>query len=302
MRNTSRIALGTLLAVGACSVEEDAPELDELDEIEVITYNSLAPAALMDNGDALNTLAGAALDGATTVLVDSEPGRMLLSYVVRCALRTGETAAFPRPNDVDLVYTGLLGFAPSWIGGSLGLAARRHMTGCLMAHVNAFETMVPISVRSELVGDAGLVEKALYPSQELAVYGNYFAPSSERELYVCFGKAVADALGADGSLGGGFPSYLDLRVCSVNEACGFTRVGACFRWPSNPEVTTSACEVQSGSFYRTCHEALFQVETTPAWNETVSVYLQPVHLALILAEYVDLICALSGGLLCDLVP
>jgi hypothetical protein len=282
------------VAVGGCSTSEDAPGLEE---VGFISYNSLAPAALLDNGDALHVLAGDALDGAATVLVDSEAGRALLSYVVRCALATGDSAAFPRAGAADLVHAGSLGFATDWKEDSLDGTGRRLMTGCLMAHVNAFETQVPISIRNAIVGDAGLAEKLLYSSQELAVYGNYFAPASERELYVCFGRAVALAFGPLGGVGGLLPNYLDLRVCSTSEGCGFQRVGACYRWPLTG-VTQSACEYQSGSFYDTCHEAPFQLQSTPAWDETVSVYLQPVHLALLLTDYLELVCEISGGLVC----
>lgn len=298
MKHALRIACTAMLAVGACSVDEEEPELETMD---TITYNSLGPEAFLDNGDALAALADAALPGAATELVETESGRTLLSYVVRCALSLGQTAAFPQPVGPNLVYTGLLGYAPSWLTGSIDQTRRRLMTGCLMAHVNAFEVQVPISIRSELVGDASLAEKVLFPSQELAVYGNYFVPEAEREIYVCFGQAVAQALGHSGGLGLGLPSYLDLRICSTSQQCGFNRVGACFRWPSLPAVTTSACEAQAGSFYETCHEAPFQVEPTPAWEEAVSVYIQPVHLALLLTAYLELICELSGGLVCDLI-
>ena len=294
MRHAVRVALAATIALGACSVDE-APQLEEA---AFISYNSLAPAAFLDNGDALELLAGGALDGATTGLVDDEEGRSLLSYVVRCALRAGDSAAFPRAGGPDLVYAGLLGFATAWKEDSLSDTGRRLMTGCVMAHVNAFETQVPISIRNAIVGDAGLVEKLLYPSQELAVYGNYFAAPSQREIYVCFGKAVAQALGPGGNLGGLLPSYLDLRVCSVSEQCGFHRVGACYRWPTIPSVTQAACEEQSGSFYESCHEAPIEQQSTPAWDETVSVYLQAVHLTLLITEYLELICAISGGLVC----
>jgi hypothetical protein len=277
--------------MAACSAEQPPPQLDEAN---FITYNSLGPAAFLDNGDALHALAGAALDAATTDLVDSEEGRSLLSYVVRCALATGDSASFPRAGAPDLVYTGLLGFATDWKEDSLSETGQRLMTGCLMAHVNAFETEVPISIRNAIVGDAGLAEKLLFPSQELAVYGNYFASSSEREVYVCFGKAVAQSLGAEGGAGGLLPSYLDLRVCSMSEQCGFQRVGACYRWPS-PQVPEAACEEQSGSFYEACHEAPIEQQATPAWEETVTVYLQPLHLTLLLTEYHDLICQIAGG-------
>ncbi len=296
MRHALRIALGATVCVCACSVEEEAPELED---VGFITYNSLAPAAFLENGDALEILAGGALNGATTDLVDSDSGRALLSYVVRCALPTGNSATFPRAGAPALVYSGSLGFATAWKQNALSLTGRRLMTGCLMAHVNAFETQVPISIRNAIVGDAALAEKLLYSAQELAAYGNYFAPASERELYVCFGKAVAQTLGPLGGLGGLIPSYLDLRVCSTSEGCGFHRVGACYRWPSSPSVTEAACEAQAGSFYDSCHEAPIEVETTPEWDETVTVYLQPVHLTLLLVEYLDLVCELTGGVLCS---
>lgn len=301
MRLALRIALPAVLALCACSVDEEAAP--ELDEAAYISLNALAPAALLDNGDALNALAGDALDGATTELVDSEPGRQLLSYVVRCALGTGDEAAFPRAGAPDLVYPGLVGIAPGWKGNSLGGAGRRLMTACLMAHVNAVRTQVPISVRSATLRDAPLTEQLLFPAQEMAVYGNFFAPASQRELFVCFGQAVAQSLGGSGGLGTalGLPTYLDFRMCSVSQQCGFHRVGACYRWPSQPNVTKSACGVQAGNLYESCHEAPIEERPSSAWDDTVSVYLQPADLALLLTEYVDLLCELTGGQICELV-
>jgi hypothetical protein len=302
MRPVLRIALPAVLALCACTVDEEAAP--ELDETAYISLNALAPGALLDNGDALNALAADALDGATTALVDSEPGRMLLSYVVRCALRAGEQASFPRAGGSDLVYSGLVGIARSWKGSPLGGSGQRLMTGCLMAHVNAVGTQVPISVRSASLGGTPLTEKLLFPSQEMAVYGNFFAPATERDLFVCFGQAVAQSLGGSGGLGTalGLPSYLDYRMCAVSESCGFQRVGACYRWPSQPGVTRSACEVQNGNFYKKCHEAPIEEGSTPAWDDTVSVYLQPLDLALLLTGYVDVICELTGGDICELLP
>jgi len=302
MRTALCFALPAVLAVCACSLDEEAEP--ELDEAAYISYNALAPAALLDNGDALDALAGAALNGATTELVDSESGRMLLTYVARCALRAGDRAAFPRAGASDLVYPGLVGVARSWKGSPLDESGQRLMTACLMAHVSAVGTEFPISVRSAKLGQTALTEKLLFPAQEMAVYGNAFAPPAERDLFVCFGRAVAQSLGGSGGLGGalGLPTYLDYRMCSVSESCGFHRVGACYRWSSQPDVTRSACEVQSGNFYSKCHEAPIQEGSTPAWDDTVSVYLQPADLALLLTGYADLICELTGGDICELLP
>ncbi len=302
MRSALCIALPAVLAICACSLDEEAEP--ELDEIAYISFNALDPAALLDNGDGLAALAGAGLDGVATGLVDSESGRQLLSYVVRCALRGGERATFPRAGAPGLVYTGLVGIAPGWKRAPLGSKGQRLVTGCLMAHVNAVGTQVPISVRSAVLGTTPLTERLLFPAQEMAVYGDVFAPAAERELFVCFGQAVAQSLGGKGGLGGalGLPTYLDFRMCSVSEDCRFQRVGACYRWRSQPDVTSSACEVQSGNFYRKCHEAPIEEGSTAAWDDTVSVYLQPVDLALLLTEYVDLICELTGGEICELLP
>jgi hypothetical protein len=296
MRHTLCIALGGLLFAGACSEEQEAPELGQLDWV---TYNSLAPHALLANGDALDTLAGGALNGASTSLVNSDEGRSLLSYVVRCALGATDTASFPRAGGLPLLYTGQLGFAPGWKTAALGQTGRKLMTGCLLAHVNAFGTQVPISVRNATVGDADASEQLLFPSQEMAVYGNYLAPASEREIYVCFGEAIAEMLGSDASIASSQPSYLDLRVCSQNEACGFNRVGACYRWPSHPSVTEAACEDLSGTLLESCHEAPIEQGTTPAWEETVTVYLQPAHLVLLLTEYLAMVCEISDGAVCE---
>lgn len=297
MNYALRIASPVVLAFCACTASQEEPELSE---IATISLNALAPAALVGNGDALNALAGAALDGATTELVKGEPGRSLLSYVVRCALPAGDEASFPRPGGSHLVYPGLVGIAPGWKGRSLDGAGRRLMTACLMAHVNAVRTEFPISVRSATLREAPPSEKLLFPAQEMAVYGNVFAPASEQDLFVCFGEAVAESLGDSGSLGTGLglPSYLDFRMCSVSQRCGFHRVGACYRWPSQPDVTKSACRVQAGNLYKSCHEAPIEEGSTPAWSDTVSVYLQPADLDLLLGEYGDLICQLTSGEIC----
>lgn len=297
MRYALRIPLGAIFALSACAVDEEPPESGVS---PIITYNSLAPATLIDNGDDLDALAGGALNGATTDLVDSPEGQSLLSYVVKCALASGITASFPVPGGSPQVYTGLLGYAPAWKTGSLNLTGRKLVTACLMAHVNAFETQVPISVRTVATGEPPLVERALYLHQELVAYGNIFAAAEDREMHVCFGRAVAESLGGDGRLDDLFPSYLDLRVCSTSQNCGFNRVGACYRWPTVPSVTEAACEDQSGSFYDNCHEAPVEQGPTPAWNETVSVYLETASLTLLLAEYVAIICDLSGGLICEI--
>ena len=284
------IALGATFA--ACAPGD--PGKPELSDVPHISVNSLPPEALTDNGDALAALAAGPLRGATTDLVGSEDGQKLLSYVVRCALAEGDTVSFASP-DVDVEYTGLLGFATGWMSGAMDESAQRLMTGCLMAHVNAFRIQVPISVRTEAMGAASPKEQKAFPAQELAAYGNFFvADPARRELHVCFGESVARALGFGGGVGGGRPTYLDLRICSTSAQCGFNRVGACFRWPDMSDVVASACEDRRGSFYASCHEKPIEQELTTAWEETVTVYLHQDDLDQLVEEYREQACSDEG--------
>ena len=301
MRLPPLIAIGAICA--ACSPSgEDRPDLGEIGSISM---NSLAPAALLDNGPALSALGAGALANATTALVDSEMGQKLLKYVARCALPEGDAVSFPLSGGGELEEPGLLGFAPEWKQGALDETAQRVMTGCLMAHVNAFQIQVPISVRTAGKGEASPEEQQLFPAQEMSAFGNYFdADPAQRFLHICFGEGVARALGFEGGVGGGRPAYLDLRVCSTQDACGFNRVGACFAWPQVLGIDKTACSDASGSFYSGCHERPIQLDpATQTWDETVTVYLQEEHLAQLVEEYRQEACAVStlrcsGGAIC----
>ena len=238
----------------------------------------------------LTALAGAPLDGATTELTKSQDGQALLTDVVRCALATGESASFPTEGGTDLVLPGLLGLARGWSVGPIGETDQRFVTACLMAHVNGREVPFPISVRSSR-RNADLVESLTFPAEEMAVYGNLFAPA--REVFACFGEAVAQTLGSSGGLSDAVPNYLDFRFCSIDAECGFNLVGPCFRFPSS-DVTSSSCETRSRDIYERCHERPIQEAPTPSFDEAVTVYLQPADLALLLTEYTAVICETLG--------
>ena len=278
------------LAVCACSTAEEEPDLENVD---LISFNGLAPESLVANGDALQALAGGPLDGATTELASTPDGQALLTDLARCALATGQSASFPRDGASDLVLPGLIGLAPGWKNGAIGETDQRFVTACLMAHVNGRATPFPISVRSGR-RNASLVERLTFPAEEMAVYGNLFAPASEREMFACFGEAVAQTLGGSGGLGDslGVPNYLDFRFCSIDQQCGFSLVGACFRFRS--DVPTSSCETRSSTIYDRCHERPIQEAATPFFNEAVTVYLQPADLALLLSEYTAVLCEALG--------
>ena len=288
MSHALRVALVAFpLAVCACSMAEEEPDVDNVD---LISFNGLAPESLLQNRDSLGALAGAPLDGATTELTSSQDGQALLTDVVRCALPTGESASFPTEGGSDLVLPGLLGLAPAWSVGPIGVTDQRFVTACLMAHVNGREVPFPISVRSAR-RNADQIESLTFPAEEMAVYGNLFAPDGE--VFACFGEAVSQTLGSSGGISDAVPNYLDFRFCSIDAECGFNLVGACFRFPSS-DVTSSSCETRSRNIYERCHARPIQEAQTPSINEPVTVYLQPGDLALLLTEYTAVICQTLG--------
>jgi hypothetical protein len=292
MSHALRVALVALpLALCACSASVTTDDGPGSDEADLISFNGLAPEALLGARDSLTALAGAPLEGATTALASSPDGQAVLTDLVRCALGAGAAVSFPRDGGPDLVLAGLLGLAPGWEDSPIGETDQRFVTACMMAHVNGRETPFPISVRSSR-RDAPATEMLAFPAEEMAVYGNLFAP--EGEMFACFGEAVAKSLGSSGGIGDslGVPSYLDFRFCSFDQKCGFSLVGACFRFQG--DVTTSSCETRSGTVYDSCHERPIQEAPTPSFNEAVTVYLQPADLALLLSEYTQVLCQAVG--------
>jgi len=293
MRHVLRIAPAVLLALSACTVEgEPAPDLDETD---LIMFNGLPPDVLLNSGDQLSALAGGPLNGASTPLADSADGQKLLTDLVRCALRSGNSASFRRSNGSSVSFPGLVGFAQGWKNGALDVTGQRLVTGCLIGHLNATGTTFPISLRSSAISGPNLIEKLTMTAQEMATYGNIFAPPGQRELFVCFGEAVAQSFGGTGGLDQdlGLPNYLTFRLCSLDGGeCGFSLVGGCFRFQS--DVTETACEQRpNGDIFRKCHEAPIEEQGSPSHDETVSVFVNPADLGLSITEYLAVLCDLG---------
>jgi hypothetical protein len=295
MRHALRIAPAVLLVISACAAGDEEPTLEETN---VIMFNGLPPETLLNNGDALGALAAGPLDGAATPLADSADGQKLLTDLVRCALKSGDSASFARSDGGSVRFPGLVGFSPSWKNGTLNEREQRLVTGCLMGHVYATGTTFPISLRSSAIPGPGLIERLTMTAQEMATYGNMFAPAGQRELFVCFGEAVAQSFGGTGGLDQevGLPNYLTFRLCSLDadgSECGFNLVGGCFQF--RDDVTQTACEERpNGDIFNRCHEAPIQQQASPSHDEAVSVFVNPADLGLSIAEYLETVCNLLG--------
>lgn len=189
-----------------------------------LSVNRLSSNRLSCNGLDTTPIAGDELGlniDPSNELINSEGGRELLQYVVRCAMPEGVTMRGVDEDGAVYEFAGSLGLGEQWATGPLTPTAQRWVSACLLAHVNAFGVPVPISVRGAhpnlTVDDA---EQSEYLVQEAAFYGNLF--QDEPVMLGCggYGLMMADDLGLS--------SYLEKRVCASSESCGFVNVGPCY--------------------------------------------------------------------------
>jgi hypothetical protein len=156
------------------------------------SVNGFSVNSLSRNGFSVNSLSKVALvkerlaDGTVLLnqahagdLATTAEGRELLQYVARCALVEGDFLRVESDGHT-WDFPGLLGVALEWEHGPLAQEGQEVMTACLLAHVNAFEIPVQISVRSWFVPEADELESATHYYGEGAFYGNLYADTPEK--------------------------------------------------------------------------------------------------------------------------
>ncbi len=205
--------LATALITG-CAFDSSALLEDEvLGEVEsrfeysnALNPNALNPNALNPNAlnpNALNTNAlntNALLPSALASILD--PGdagvqsRQLLRYVVSCALKPGQSFRFVWYDTSNLphveVFAGLLGLAPGWAIGAVGLSSQRWVSACLASRVNWYGVPVMLSSRGAhpSLKQQDLIERLTFPSEEGAFFGNLF--QANPAVYACHNDSNRD--------------------------------------------------------------------------------------------------------------
>jgi alpha-tubulin suppressor-like RCC1 family protein len=152
--------------------------------------------------------AAAAGDSATHEPVNVEQVKIVLRYLVECALAEGDHLTIHDENDAPMLYPGALGLAPEWRDGAPTPAGQRRVSACLAARSNAQQQPVHISLRGPGI-IAGAVERDLYRHQEGAFWADLFTATPYVNTCVVSG----------GGLSG--------RVCAESGECGFTPMGEC---------------------------------------------------------------------------
>lgn len=95
----------------------------------------LAPSELLANGLSANGISATAFQ--TWFNQDTAAGDAVMTFLVRCAVSSGQSRSWTNPvTGNSYRWTGVLGLAPDWAGGSPATAReKKAVTACLAAHV-----------------------------------------------------------------------------------------------------------------------------------------------------------------------
>jgi hypothetical protein len=146
--------------------------------------------------NALNRESGVSVAGALsddsglasgTGLMASVGGRLVASYLVKCALPPGHSVTKYDETGELQTLQGAVGMAPEWETGACETSCQEWVTACMLAHVNLTGNHVGIWLTSSHPS-VDWSTSPDYPNEEAAYFGNLFAPSPK--AFVCYGENV----------------------------------------------------------------------------------------------------------------
>jgi hypothetical protein len=186
--------LVALLLVAGCGPTEEAPASLPLNEsprsaasaletdngltVNGLSFNGLSFNGLSFNGLSFNGLSSGAF--ASWFQTKPELARMVMSYLVHCAVPAGQVRTYTEPGTGRTHrWSGGLGLAPAWAQGAPATVREQQVvSACLAAHANKYGQRVPISVLGR--GADGLTipvthdELKQYEWRESCFFGNLF--------------------------------------------------------------------------------------------------------------------------------
>jgi hypothetical protein len=280
VRSLVSLVFSPILLVSGCSLpaggeaigEQEAPVSGSPNDAKRIILNGLPMSLFSTNRESLISLAGGSLTShaaAKNRLIQSEEGRQLLGYVMKCALGWDDVLSASYQGSTYL-FDGGVGLATNWKDRALTATEKRWVSACLLAHSNAFGEKVPLSLRGNHPALATTPEEIKnYPVEEGAFYGDLFqASGSAAPMFACSGLGSKDVCELESN------EWLDVRVCaqgagSVSQ-CGFYVPGDCYDFAS---ASPGACSEIEGDGYGACGPT-FGSESATSYDEVITVYLQ----------------------------
>jgi hypothetical protein len=211
-------------------VEYEAPQLDEFETVmssqAMTTGNGLSSINGLSSANGLSSVNGlSSANGLSSVnglrdgvgLMASSSGRATLSYLIKCALPAGKRITKKDQNGNSHTFSGSVGVAPAWENGACNDQCQRWISACMLAHVNATGTSLPIWFVADpsRQPQIGWSRSSTYPNQEGSFFGNLF--TNPPQAFYCGGRnfnaaAVSGRIGA-GSSGGPYRNPWGSDAC-----------------------------------------------------------------------------------------
>lgn len=208
--------------------------------------------------------------GSLDALLAHPNGPEHLEYLALCALGDGTELVAGESR-----YPGLFGLGTEWVEAGCGTSCQRWISGCLLAHANAYGVPVEMSLRGAHAGmtwDEQIA--ARFDLQEAAFYGNAFEVTGldfpRQPLFACVGRALI-AWDDDPVRDGSSLDYLQRRICGTGD-CGLNSTGPC----TAPVAAGNICSHDAGweGYYADCQGENFDDPLqTPIFPEVVTAYL-----------------------------
>jgi hypothetical protein len=291
-RSRSRAALLPLLAAGALGCGEgtdlaDAPSseshvsdlaagakalqaIDGLSMMNGLASTEPPPASGVQTLNGLRSVNGLrtvnglrSVNGlsSSTGLMTTAPGRIVVEYLVRCALARGDSITKEDASGVSYTFAGQLGLGPEWKDGACDDGCQQAISACMLAHVNTTGVHIPLWLVSPDPA-IGWGTDPQYPNREGSFFGNIFTPNPSSGLvdaFYCNGPGFSTDVvpGRLGAAQSGAP-YTDPYV-TTNDPAGTCAPCASTR-PDGPSSCT-ADRVSFGSPITVWRGQTFQAET-----------------------------------------
>jgi hypothetical protein len=197
--------------------------------------------------------------------------------LVECALTEKDVLTVKLDDGTMLTFQGDIAMAPAWSTGPCDADCQEWVTSCIVSRINYYGVHVRISMRAD--GGPQSVrtdeqERARFPIQEGAFYGNLFAFPSV--AYSCSGRDHD-------------PFYEVVRRCAQAASdCGYIRrLGACsdYDGPADSSTVRFACEgTTTDGAFRNCHSKTTNV--MGQFDPPGAIYKHPVTIFTLHARFV----------------
>ena len=228
--------------------------------------NGLPDNGLPDNGLPDNGLPSSTVDTAWGTWLNDptrgEANEVLMKYLVKCALDSGEAASYD-DGSTTFTWPGRVGLASTWKDEAMSPTQRKWVSACLASLVNEAGVSITISQRGLTGTDIDNMESGeatTYTQMEGAYFGDVF--DDDVKLYSCMGDGyIYNATANEG------------RKCALDDddyCLPIDNVGLCSDVCANSETRPA---YNNDKIYYNCDPD--GAGTGPTYAEVVTIYLDP---------------------------